>query len=98
MAFFTQSVGRRNAAVVENDLGGIATVLTKLVFEPCHAIARGVGGHQECADAPLARSLVGDGHDDGHIAVLAAGDELLDAVDDVAIGITHRCRLEAVGL
>jgi hypothetical protein len=33
----------------------------------------------------LARALVGDGDDDGHVAVLAAGDELLDAVDDVLV-------------
>ena len=78
-----------NAAVVEIDLRRVTAVLAQLVFEPRHHIARRVGGHQKRTHALLARGLVGHGNDDGHIAMLAAGDELFDTVDDVLVTPSH---------
>ena len=62
-------------------------VLAELVFQPRHHVAGRVGRHQEGAHALLAGALVGDGDDDRELAVLAAGDELLDAVDHVAVAV-----------
>jgi hypothetical protein len=50
------------------------------------------------ADALLARGLVGDGHHDGHVAVLAAGDELLDPVEHVVVAVAHGGGAQAAGL
>jgi hypothetical protein len=56
-------------------------VLAHLALGAGDAVARRGGGHQEAGDALLAGGLVGDGEDDGHVGVLAGGDELLDAVE-----------------
>ena len=67
-------------------------MLAQLVLQACHLVAGIAGGHDEGTHAFFTRSLVGDGDDDGDIAILAAGDELLDAVDDVVATIAHgRC-------
>ena len=65
-------------------------MLAQLVFQPRHHIAGRVGRHDEGAHALLAGALVGDGDDDGDMAVLAAGDELLDAVDHIVVAVLHR--------
>ena len=90
LAFIADQVLGRDAAVVEVDLGGVAGVLAELVFQPRHHIAGRVGGDDEGAHAFFASALVGHGNDDGHVAVLAAGDELLDAVDHVVAAVFHR--------
>ena len=46
-------------------------------------------GTDEGADALLAGGLVGHRHDDRDVAVLAAGDELLDAVEHVVVAVAH---------
>ena len=98
LAFLADQVFDRDAAVVEVDLRGVAAVLAELVFQPRHHVAGRAGGHDEGAHALLARALVGHGDDDGDIAVLAAGDELLDAVDDVAVALLHGGRSQGRGV
>ncbi len=93
-AFFANQVLSRDAAVVEVDLCGVAGVLPQLVFQARHHIARGVGGHEEGAHAFFACTLVGHGDDNGHVTILATRDELLDAVDDVAVAVFHRRRAQ----
>ena len=83
MAFVAEQVRGRHAAVLEQDLRGVARVLAHLVFDARHGVAGRVGRHDEGADALLAGRLVGDRHHDRDVAVLAAGDELLDAVEHV---------------
>src|SRR3989344_358458 len=87
LALGADEVLGRDAAVVEVDLRRVAAVLAQLVFQPRHHIAGVVGGHEEGAHALLARALVGHGDDDGHMAVLATGDELLDAVDHIFVAL-----------
>jgi hypothetical protein len=96
LALFAQPVGGRHAAVLEHDLRRVAGVLAQLVLDARHRVARRVGGHDEGADALLARGLVGDRHDDGHVAVLAAGDELLDAVEHVLVALSPLARRAVV--
>ena len=86
-AFFAQQVGRRHAAVLEIDLRRVAGVLAHLVFQPRHHVAGRGGGHDEGADALLAGRLVGDGHHDSQVTMLATGDELLDAVEHVGVAV-----------
>ncbi|MNL28409.1 hypothetical protein D3C87_1500500 [compost metagenome] len=62
-------------------------MLAELVLDARHDIAGRGRGHDEGADAALAGGLVGHGHDDGHVGVLAAGDELLHAVEHVVVAI-----------
>jgi len=92
-----EGVGR-HAAVLEHDLRGVARMLAGLLLEPRHHVAGRRGGHDEGADAALARRLVGDGHDNGHVGSLAAGDELLDAVEHIAVTVARRGGAQAVGL
>ena len=90
LTLLTNQILRRDTAVVKVDLRRVAGVLTQLVFQARHHIPRGSGWHQERAHAFFASRFVGDGNDDGHVAVLAAGDELLDTLDDVAVTVLHR--------
>ena len=78
-----------HAAVLEQDLRGVAGVLAELVFEARDDVARRRRRHDEGADALLAGGLVGDRHDDRDVAVLAAGDELLDAVEHVVVAVAR---------
>ena len=64
-------------------------MLAHLLFQSRHDVAGRVRRHPEGADAALAGRLVGDGHDDGHVCILAAGNELLGAVDDVLIAVAR---------
>ena len=90
LALGTDQVLGRDAAVVQIDLRGIAAVLAQLVFQPRHLVAGVAGGHDKGAHALFACGFIRDGNDDGHLAVLAAGDELLYAVDDVIAPVLDR--------
>ena len=46
----------------------------------------------------FARAPVGHGDDYRHLAVLAAGDELLDAVEHISVAVLHRCGFEQGGI
>ena len=70
-------------AILEHDLRGVGGALAGLVLDARDDVARRRGRDEEGADALLARALVGDGEDDGDVGVLARGDELLHAVQDV---------------
>ena len=89
-ALITDQVRRRYPAVFEHDLRGVGRGLAELVLDARDGVARRIGRHPERADAALARALVGDGHDDADIGVLAAGDELLDAVEHVMVAVAPR--------
>ena len=65
-------------------------MLAQLVLQAGHFPAGVVGAHHEGAQALLAGVLVGDGNHHGRLTVLAAGDELLGAVDDVFVAFLHR--------
>ena len=70
-------------AVLEGDLRRVGGPLARFVLDAGHDIARRLGRHEERADALLAGTLVGDREHHRDIGVLAGGDELLDAVQDV---------------
>ena len=65
-------------------------MLAQLLLFSRHAVARGVAGHDEGADALLARVRVGHREDQEEFAALAAADELLGAVDDELVALAHR--------
>ena len=98
LALVADQVLGRDAAVLEVDLRRVAAVLAQLVFQPRHHVAGRVGRHQEGAHALLAGTLVGHGDDDGHLAVLAAGDELLDAIEHIAVTLAHGGGAQAGGV
>ena len=64
-------------------------MLAHLLFQSRHDVAGRIRRHPEGADAALAGRLVGDGHDDGHVRILAAGNELFRAVDDVIAAVAR---------
>src|SRR6185437_16952738 len=88
-AWRADQVRRRHAAVFENDLRRIRRVLAELVLDSRDHVAFGIGGHDERADAALARRPVGYGHHDRDVAVLAARDELFDAVQHVRVAVAR---------
>ena len=65
-------------------------MLTDLVFQPGDDVAGRGGRHQKGRNAFLARGLVGDGENDGDIAFLAGGDELLDTVQHPFVAFASR--------
>ncbi|MDT4857998.1 hypothetical protein FQZ97_924440 [compost metagenome] len=73
-------------------------MLAELVFQARDVVAGRVGGHDERAHAALAGALVGHSDDDGDLAVLAAGDELLHAVDHVTVAVLARGGAQARGV
>ena len=88
----------RDAAVVKVDLCCIAAVLTQLVFQPRDVVARRAGRHNKGTHAALACSLVRHCNHNRHVTILTTGNELLDAIDHIAIAIFHRRRLERRGI
>ena len=89
LPFAADQVFHRYPAVVKIDLRGVAGMLTDLVFYAGHHIARRLGRHQEGTHAFLAGAFVGDRNHNRYVTVFATGDELLDAIDDVAVAIAH---------
>ena len=91
-ALGAEQIGYRHAAVFERDLRRVGRVLAELFLDARDHVAGAVGRHDEGADALLAGCLVGDGEYHGDIGVLAAGDELLHAVEDIMIALALRAR------
>src|SRR5438270_6783362 len=88
-ALLTQTQIGGYAAVLEDDMRGIGSLLAELLFKPRHLEARRVGGHQEGADAMLANGRVADGKDDRQSGGTAIADELLAAVQDIIIAFAR---------
>ena len=86
-AFGANQVLGGDLAIFKIDLRGVAAVLAQLVFEARHLVARVVGRHQERTHAFFPRAFVGHRDHDGDVAILATGDELLDAIDHVAVAL-----------
>src|SRR5262249_28682604 len=91
-AFLRQQVLRWYFAVLEDDLRRVGGALPGLFLDPRHDVARGLRRYQEGADALLACGLVGDREHYLDVGVLAGGDELLDAVEDVFGALAFRAR------
>ncbi len=87
-----------DAAMVKIYLCGIAAVLAQFVFQTRHHIARRAGGDDERTHAFFASALVRHGNHDRHLSVFAAGDELLDAIDDVPITVLDGCCFQCGGI
>ncbi|KKO64391.1 hypothetical protein VM94_01764 [Janthinobacterium sp. KBS0711] len=73
-------------------------MLAHLLFQSRHNVAWRIGRHPEGADAALAGCLVGDGHDDGHVRIFSAGNELLGAVEYVLIAVAGGRRAQGRGV
>jgi hypothetical protein len=89
LAFAAEQVFGGDAAVLEQDLRRIRSVLAELFLDAGDDVARRVCGHDEGRDALLAGARIGDGEDHGDLRVLARGDELLDAIEHPAVAIAH---------
>ena len=98
LTFLAQTVLDRHAHVGEGERAGVRTMLAELVLDRDDLVAGGVGRHDKGGDAALAGVRVGHREKDDDIAVLARGDELLRAVDDVVIAIAARAGLERRGV
>ncbi|MNZ57509.1 hypothetical protein D3C78_754910 [compost metagenome] len=98
LALLAQAATGRQAQVVELDLAGVRGVLAELVLDAHDAVAGGVGGYDEGADALLARRRVGHGEDDHHAGMAAGSDELLAAVQYVMIAVATRLGAQVAGV
>ncbi len=67
-------------------------------FDPADDIARRVGWHDEGGNPLFAGGRFGRGEDEGDGGILAAGDELLAAGDDVVVALPPRPRCEIAGI
>ncbi|MNN21613.1 hypothetical protein D3C81_1349420 [compost metagenome] len=98
LALLAQAATGRKAQVVELDLAGVRGVLAELVLDAHDAVAGGIGGHDEGADALLARRRVGDGEDDHHAGMAAGGDELLGAVQHIVVAVASGAGAQVAGI
>ncbi|MNE32408.1 hypothetical protein D3C80_1260190 [compost metagenome] len=73
-------------------------MLAELVLDAHHLVAGAVGRHDEGADAALAGRRIGDGEDDHRAGVLAGGDELLGAVEHVAVAVATGAGAQVAGV
>ncbi len=94
LAFLSKSEFRRYAHFVESDLAGVRCTEAELFLDTDHLITWRIGRDDEGGDALLAGVRISYGEDDDHLPVLARGDELFRAVDDVMVAITPRARLQ----
>ncbi len=97
-ALLAKPVLRRNFHSVESDLAGVRRVETKLLFDPQDLVAWRVRRHDKGPDAVLSRAWISDGDDNGDMAVLDRGDELLATFDDVVIALAPRPGLQVQGI
>ena len=88
--FVADQIGRRYPTILKQNLRGVRRVLAKFVFQARHDITGRGGWHPKGTDAPLAGGFIRHGHDNGNIGMLAAGDELLDAVNHITVTISPR--------
>ncbi len=98
LALLAQPLGSVYAHVFERQLAGVGRVLAELVLDAHHLIARRVGRHDEGADAAFAGIRVGHGKDDHRTGMPAGGDELLGAVDHVAVAVSPGTGTQAAGV
>ncbi|MNF90364.1 hypothetical protein D3C84_729240 [compost metagenome] len=98
VTLLAQALGDRYAQVLEGDLAGVRGMLAELVLDAHHLVAGAVGRHDEGADAALAGRRIGDGEDDHRAGVLAGGDELLGAVEHVAVAVATGAGAQVAGV
>ena len=94
LAFLTNQVFCRDAAIVKINLGGVAAVLAHFFFQPRHGVTRCVGGHQKGTHTFFASGFISHRNDDCHITFFTTRDELLHAINDVTVARFHRRGLE----
>ena len=80
----------RYAHVVEGQLRRIGCVQAHLRLQSYHLVAGRVRGHDKGGNAALALFRIGNREDQGEIGILARRDELLAAIDDIAVPVAHR--------
>ena len=93
VAFVAEQAVGRDAAVLEQDLRGVGSMLAQLFLDAGDDVARRVGRHAEAGNALLAGGRIGDREDDGDLRVLARGDELLDAIQHPTVAVLDRARV-----
>ena len=98
LAQLTQLAVFRDAAVLEDKLGGGAAADTHLLLLLADAEARVGLLDDEGADALGAEALVGHGDDDEHVGVAAVGDENLAAVEHPVVTVLDGDGLLAGGV
>src|SRR5262249_37062548 len=87
-----------NAAILQPDLTGVGRILTHLLLDSRHDIARRLGVDDESGYAALACSRVGDGEDKGNVCRGTAGDELLGTVEHPTVPLAHGARANGGGV
>ena len=99
LPFLAEALARRHAHLLEREGAGVGGVLAELLLDLGDDEAGRVGRHDEGGNALLAGLRVGDGEDDRHVGVLARGDELLGAREDIGgIAVAPRPRLDRGGV
>jgi len=87
LAFIANEKIRREFHVLEDDLRRVGTALAHLLLDRGDPVALPVRRHDEGGNALLFTVRIGDGENDGYIGVFAGCDELLGAVEDVAVAV-----------
>src|SRR6266478_9057160 len=97
-AFRAEKIFRRNFAVREDNLGSVAGAHTEFVFffagpETRHSLFK-----NKRTDAVRAFGLVGDGHGDARVRIVAVGGEGFRAVENPIVAVAHSGAARAAGV
>ena len=84
--------------MLEDYLAGVRCALSHLGLDTCDAVAGGICWHHEGANPALARGGVGYREDNREVCIFARGDELLGAIEDIAIALPLGARFEPRGI
>ncbi len=98
LTFRAEKIFRRNFAVCENHFGSVAGAHTEFVFffagpETRHSLFK-----NKRTDAVRAFGLVGDGHGDARVRIVAVGGEGFRAVENPIVAVAHSGAACAAGV
>ncbi|MNM84025.1 hypothetical protein D3C81_960970 [compost metagenome] len=102
LADFAQHLAGRDPAVIEEHLVGVITTVAHALGAAANSHARGATVNQEGGDriALLAVVFIGVGHreDNGEIGMPGMADEMLAAIEDKMVALTHGAGLDGIGV
>ena len=98
LPFVAEPVFDRQLESIKMNFTGVRRILPHLLLNAADPVSGPRGLHDKGADAALARTRISDGKDKSKIGVLARGDELLCAIEHVAISPSLGSRPQRRGI
>ena len=98
LAFLAQPQIAFQRQILEAQRAGVGRGLAQLMFHLVHVIAGPVGGNKECADAALALLRISDRKGKRETGDLARSDELLAAIQHIAIALPRGAAADGAGV